>query len=184
MMSWMIGTTATLTCLAGIAGLFYSWRARQPKPRGLRTLGWALLLASIALWVLAQPVEFGVTFALLVPALLAWSLILLQAKRRLPGPDTELEQRGFRWPSAAALGRQLLVLLISVPLAAVASTLVSIAVTDWLPWQKVNSLVLGVLFAPVLWGAASYWACADSKRWRPALGLMVAGLLAATYLFL
>ncbi len=183
-MSWIFGTAATLTSLAGLGGLLYSWRARPPKPVALRSLGWALLVAALGLWLLAQPIEFAVTFALFVPALLAWGLILLRAQVRQPARDTKLEQRGFRWPALAALAKQLWLLLVSVPLAAVASALVSLAVTDWLPWERVNTLVLGVLVVPVLWGAASYWACADPKRWRPALTLLVVGLLAAAYLFL
>lgn len=183
-MSWIFGTAATLTSLAGLGGLLYSWRARPPKPVALRSLGWGLLVAALGLWLLAQPTEFAVTFALFVPALLAWGLILLRAQARQPARDTKLEQRGFRWPALAALARQLWLLLVSVPLAAVASALVSLAVTDWLPWERVNTLVLGVLLAPALWGAASYWACADPKRWRPALTLLIVGLLAAAYLFL
>lgn len=183
-MSWILGTTATLTGLAGIASLFYSWRARLPKPLAIRTLGWLLLCLSLAVWVWAQPVEFGVTFALFAPALLAWGLIYVAARHRHPSRDTKLEQRGFQWPKPDAFGYQLLMFVVSVPLAAVASALVTITVTSWLPWEPVNYLVLGVLIAPVVWGAASYWVCADPKLWRPTLTLLVAGLLAAAYLFL
>ncbi len=183
-MSWILGTTATLTGLAGIASLFYSWRARLPKPLAIRTLGWLLLCLSLAVWVWAQPVEFGVTFALFAPALLAWGLIYVAARHRHPSRDTKLEQRGFQWPKPGAFGYQLLMFVVSVPLAAVASALVTITVTSWLPWEPVNYLVLGVLIAPIVWGAASYWVCADPKLWRPTLTLLVAWLLAAAYLFL
>lgn len=183
-MTWMIGTLAALTSLAGVGSLLASWRLRAPKPAGLKPLGWALLVGALGLWLLAQPAEFAVVFALVVPALWAWLLIGWRASKHSLSRDTKLEQRGFEWPALSVLCRQLLKLLVCLPLAGLATALVSFTLTHWLPWEPVNQLVTGVLLMPVLWGAASYWSLADPRLWRPALTFTLLGAAAAAALFL
>lgn len=183
-MSWIMGTLATATGFAGVLGLFHSWRMPNPKPTHWRRLGWILLMLSLIFWLWAQPVEFAVCFALTVPALLVWLWITYASADRKPARDTKLEQRGFIWPRLTTLGRQLLKLLLSVPLAGLASALFSVAATNLLPWETVNRLVTGVLLMPVFWGLASYWVLADTRLWRPVLTLILIGTVSAAYLFL
>ena len=183
-MSWFIGTAATLTSFAGIAGLFYRWQMPSPKQRGLRRLGWALLIISAGLWIWAQPVEFGVTFALVVPALLAWLVIMVKAPPRREARPSSPERLGFRWPAPGALGKHIALFILTVPFAGLVGILLSFTFTDWLPWEAVNRLVMGVFLTPVIWGAASYWLTADTRLWRPLAALTLSGLLAALYLFL
>ncbi len=184
MMSWILGTLATATGFAGLLSLYRSWRLPAPKPTHWRRLGWILLMLSLIAWLWAQPVEFAVSFALTVPAVLAWLWISWASADRQPARDTKLEKRTLNWPRLTTLGQQLLKLAISVPLAGIISALFSFAVTDLLPWEPVNRLVTGVLMTPVFWGLASYWILADTRLWRPTLTLFLAGLLSAAYLFL
>ncbi|UZJ43989.1 hypothetical protein OOT55_15205 [Marinimicrobium sp. C6131] len=183
-MSWILGTLATATGFAGVLSLYRSWRLPLPKPTHWRRLGWILLVLSLIAWLWAQPAEFAVCFALTVPALLAWLWIGWASPDRQPARDTKLEQRTLNWPRLRVLGEQLLKLVISVPLAGLASALFSFAVTDLLPWEAVNRLVTGVLMMPVFWGLASYWVLADTRLWRPTLVLITTGALSAGYLFL
>lgn len=185
MSTWLLGLSASVLSLAGIAGLFHSWRQRSPKALWARRSGWVLLALSVVLWVWAHNPEFGVTFGLFVPALGAWLIIAASADSRPSngGAQTQPKQR-LKLPGLGPFAKQLLIFVLAIPLAAVATALVSIAVTDWLPWQRVNSLPLGILLMPVLWGLASYWVCADQRLFRPTLTLIIAGLIAAAYLFL
>ncbi|HKE93928.1 MAG TPA: hypothetical protein VKB34_06460, partial [Povalibacter sp.] len=97
-------------------------------------------------------------------------------------------QRDTPEESAPTAPRSLLrhagLLLVSVPLSAVAAALVSIAVAKWTPWTDLGEMVLAMILMPILWGCAAYWAIADSKMLRPAVSIAASALLSAALLYL
>ena len=89
-----------------------------------------------------------------------------------------------RLPGIRTMVYHVAIFLVAVPLAAVASTLVSIAVSSLLPWNEIDRAVLPLFAAPVIWGCVAFWTCADPKLWRPALGLIAFGGFSAAALFI
>lgn len=172
--------------VAGLACLFGSWQGRIPRRLRPRPLGWGLLVVSAWLCCRALGVEFGVSLALFAVSLIAWLFVAfnlehrrLRARReqRAPAaPDTA--QTSTPWAAHAGL------FVVAVPLAAVAATLLAVALSMMLPWQKVNATLLVVVLVPVLWGAAAYWACADARPLRPTLALLACTVVFAGVVYL
>lgn len=177
------GVLALLMGGAGMGLLFGSWRGFLARNLWPVTTGWLLLLLSIIPWSAALGAEFGVSVALLVVAVLAWVVVLFNIDTRPTNGRAPQTRNGFHWPQLNVLLHHGLRLILTIPVAAVVSILVSLTLTDWLPWQQVNRLVFATLWIPVVWGCAIYWLCADRKLLRPAASLFAAGALCAVYLY-
>lgn len=61
--------------------------------------------------------------------------------------------------------------------------LLTLGGTLYLPWQEADRLALTVLLIPFVWGVFSFWAAADPRLARPAIGLAVGGSLGGALLF-
>lgn len=163
---------------AGLLGLFGSWRNWNRFRRLGTLLGWVLLFLAGVIWARsAASAELGISYALL--ALTAWAWIFVGYNRQLrPVRDTVLPVASVSLPALSAILKQLLLLVAAVPLAGAAAMVFSTAVATLLPLNQGNALVLAMLLAPLLWGCAAYWQCADSKPMRPAITHLI--LLAAS----
>jgi hypothetical protein len=182
----MTGALATLCSLGGLALLYLSWRgtwpARSAPARLAAPAGWLLQVVAAVLWVQASNIEFGLAYALLVPALGAWALAVFNHEIRA-GRQRTTQSGQITLPGAGTLGRQTLRLLAAVPLSGAAAAVTSIALTTMLPWSQTSQLSTGMLVMPLLWGAASVWVCADPRPWRPVLALLIALLLSVLFLY-
>lgn len=180
------GALALLCGLSGLVLLYLSWRdtwaANSIQARLAVPGGWLLQLVAAALWVQASNMELGLAFALLVLPTGAWALVVLNREFR-SGRQPASRNGRISPPGAGTLGRQALRLLAAVPLAGVSSAFAAIALSSLLPWPRASQLSTGILVMPVLWGAASVWACADPRPWRPVLFLSIALLSAALFLY-
>jgi hypothetical protein len=171
---------------AGVACLHGSWQDRIAARWYPVPIGWALLLASAWAWALASGAEFGISVALLLPTVLAWLTIARNAQLRSSKPRSNRMRRPVKADSesktvteARTALAHLRLFLVSVPLAGVASTYVTIALCSLLPMAQGDQLVLALLVVPFAWGAAAYWALADSNWLRPALTILASGIVAA-----
>ncbi len=153
-----------------------------PGRRPAVAAGWLLLAISTVFWGLAAGAEFGIPYALLFVPLLAWIAVLINLEVRFK-KHKEQAAGTIVWPRGHTITQNLLLFLMSVPLAAVAATLVSVTLVRLLPWQELNQFVLAAFLMPVLWGCAAYWVCADSRMLRPALALAAAGGVSALILY-
>lgn len=165
-------TFALLLAVAGLACLFSSWRRLAiAKGRPVTFIGWLLLLLAVPFWRLALGLEFGLSYALLCSALLAWLTVFINYELR-QGRQREIASVTLQLPNGAALERHLLLFLLAVPLAGLASAFSTTAVMLLLPVQTGNALVATLLLLPIVWGAAACWVCADPKLQRPTLTLL------------
>ena len=163
---------ALLLAVAGIACLFSSWRRLAiVKGRSATLIGWLLLLLAIPFWSLALGLEFGLSYALLCSALLAWLTVFMNYELR-QGRQRDMTSVTLQLPNGTALGQHLLLFLLAVPLAGLASAFSTTAVLRLLPVQTGNALVATLLLLPIVWGAAACWVCADPKLHRPTLTLL------------
>ena len=163
---------ALLLAVAGIGCLFSSWRGLSiASGRPVALIGWLLLLLAIPFWSLALGLEFGLSYALLCSALLALLMAFINYELR-QGRQRDMVSVTLQLPNGAALGRHLLLFLLAVPLAGLASAFSTTAAMLILPVQTGNALVATLLLLPIVWGAAACWVCADPKLQRPTLTLL------------
>lgn len=171
--------------LAGVFCLFGSWKdwlAARLRPVAI---GWALLAVSLYFWSQASGAEFGITVALIVPGVIAWACVTYNAELRQQRNRTRnaKQQDPDQLPPAAARSwpRHVLLFAITVPVAAIASLMVSIAVSMLMPWTDLSEMLLATILLPIVWGCAAYWAVADGKLLRPASCILVGGAVAAVF---
>lgn len=167
----------------GVALLYASWRKRVQHKAVVLWSAWLLVAASIVLCGLATGPEFGPVIALLVLPMIAWLFVAANRHVR-SNSGRQQEPAPLNLPPLRALGRHAAIFLVSVPLAACASTLLVLGGTLYLPWQEIDRLALAVLLIPFVWGLFSFWASADPRLSRPTLGLAVGGSLGGLLLFL
>ena len=173
---------AAVLAAGGVALIFASWRRWIGGHRHAALFGWLALALSGVSWMLATGAEFGVTLALLVPSVVAWLLVFANRQRR-QGRRRDDPALDKPMRPTTVWSRHLLLFLVVVPFAAVASTLVSVAVSMLLPWQPVNAMLLVVIVMPVLWGGVAYWACADNRLLRPVAAMAMGALVSGAFIY-
>jgi hypothetical protein len=143
----------------------------------------ALAVASLIFWMKVGGPEFGSAFAMINAAIAAWLFVLTNAEVR---QKKELQQilTAASIPSIRSIARHSAIFLVAVPLAGVASTLASIAISGLLPWNEIDRAVFPLITVPIVWGCVAFWVCADPKLWRPTLSLFTCGGVSAAALFI
>lgn len=179
----LIIVLAIATGAAAIGILYARWR-KWTKFRGvLVVVSGALATVSLILWIEIGGPEYGSAYAVLNIVIAAWFFVLANVElRRNKGQQQARTAAGF--PDIRAMAHHVAIFLVAVPLAAIASTLISIAVSSLLPWNDIDRSVFPLFAMPVLWGCVAFWSCADPKLWRPALGLIAFGGFSAAALFI
>ncbi len=172
----------TVFALAGIGCLYSSWQRNTLNQRWLIPVGWLLLIVATIVWVFASGAEFGIAYGLMFSSVLAWLVIFFNAEIR-QNKHREKTATPIAAPGAKAVWRHVFLFAIAVPLSGAAALLFSVALTLVLPWKPVNEMVLAVFLMPVLWGLATYWACADEKVLRPALVLAACATASAILIY-
>lgn len=179
----MISTVAAYALgIAGVGCLYGSWKDRLAAQLRPTLLGWLLLIGSGYLAIQASGAEFGTTLIFTAPALVAWLMVaanleLRQSrvrKRKVTETAESVETDGTR-----SLSRHLLLFLMTVPVSAAAAVFVSVALARALPFSYLSHIAFAALFMPFAWGCAAYWVIADSKPARPAIAIVVLGLIGA-----
>ncbi|MCU4674003.1 hypothetical protein N7931_00010 [Catenovulum sp. 2E275] len=167
-------------------GLFYhAWQSNQIVFKRIAKLGaLALMFGALMLWVEQYGPELGTCYAVVAFSLQAWSWIYF-ARQRI---DKDIKRvslpfvGGLTQPRFAVCVNALIKAAACVGLSAVCAMLVTVVWTTTLSMSKVNQIALGIYTMPILWGAAAYWLCADSKLWRPVC--VLSGLSGLSYLFI
>ena len=179
--SMLVLAVATGAVAVGI--LYARWR-KWTKFRGvLLVVAGALAAASLIFWIKVGGPEYGSAFALINSAIVAWFFVLTNAEVR---QKKELQQvhTAARVPSIRSVARHCAIFLVAVPLAGVASTLASIAISGLLPWNEIDRAAFPLFATPIVWGCVAFWVCADPKLWRPTLSLLACGGVSAAALFI
>lgn len=178
----MLYTLLAIVCLlAAVALLFTSWRSAK----GLalcNTCGWLLIALALVLWSLSQGAEFGISFSLLLLPLIAWAIITVNRDNRIQKVRVQPRERLGR-PSIKAFFLHAWRLICCVLLSGLGSAFGFIGFATLLPLSPVNAIVLGVFVIPLVWGAAAYWLLADTKTWRPPVGILCIGAAGAAIIY-
>ena len=70
-----------------------------------------------------------------------------------------------------------------MPVAAVASALLAVAVSMALPMPVVDAMVTVIVLVPLLWGCAACWVCAESRLIRPAAAMLLSAVVGAAVIY-
>lgn len=171
------------TGAAAVGILYIRWRKWLAFKHVLIVAVGILTVASVIFWVKVGGTEFGPAYAVINIAIVAWFFVLANAEVR----QNKGRQQYFtaaKLPDIRSIARHGAIFLAAVPLAAVSSTLVSIAISGLLPWNEIDRTVFPLFATPVIWGCAAFWTCADPKLWRPTLSLLASGSCSAVALFM
>ncbi|MGH8167918.1 MAG: hypothetical protein ACREQ1_11805 [Woeseiaceae bacterium] len=167
----------------GVAALYASWRKRLQPKSVVIPAGWFLIALSFYLWMRVGGAEFGPVLAALQLSIVAWIFVLANRHVRRDNGRRQ-EPVSVQLPPFRAILRHAAIFLLAVPLAACSATLLTLAVSTLLPWNDVDRLAFSIVLMPLAWGALAYWACADSRLLRPALGLVAGGSLSVALLYI
>lgn len=173
---------AVLAAACGVGALYGSWSRRLRPAWVVNLIGWSLLTLSLVLWIRTAGAEYGPVFAILVLPVAAWLAVLSNTRVREPVQVRQQASLPAR-PELPAVIRHGALFVGAVPLAAIVSALLALAIVDLLPVHVVNKMALGVLAMPALWGLLAWWMCADPRPLRPAAALILGGVLCSLFLF-
>ena len=147
----MLSLTAGGFTLAALTAVYKSWRAQAPT---FLYLGLTLWLVSSVCWSFAQGWEFGVLYALCIPAILVWPFILLN-QTHLPQPKNVPQPRGFDFSGKTVMGNVANYVVVLGVLLAV-SVLLTLGLCALLPFSIAGKLATGTVLLPILWGLIVY----------------------------
>ena len=177
----MLLPAALLLTLTGVFSLYSSWRRREPSP--VRVIdGWLLLLLAVPLWVMLCGPEFGVAYALAVPALAAWGLISLRHQPLSASAGRALKGRVAEYPGTLRVLQALAQFLLVTAGFGLLGLLITNAVAGLLPFGMKMNLLLTLLIFPLLWASLTCWFLAGRRRWSSVTALLLASA-SAVYLF-
>lgn len=185
-MTWLPVLTlsgAAILLVATPILLARGWR-RGAQGRLPRAAGWLALLLAMALLGLTTGLETGVALALLVLPLPAWALIWW--RRTQPDPSRERAAPANRrakpratlnpWPMLART-------LIAVPVGLLAAVTLATQMS-YLAGDVTAGVMIALGVVVVAWASAAMWAFADTRLWRPAVGLLSVALVAGVPLWI
>lgn len=176
---WLLSLSALSSSALGLGLTYTGWRTRR---RGFSLAGCCVLVASIAFWVLTNGVEFGVSYALLIPGIIVWCFIA-RASTQLPAKPTALvtsvtldwDLRKF----CVQLGHTIVVLA----LCSITSVLVTVGVSFSAPLEQATQAAIAVFLLPTMWAALVFWYLAAQRRLPIVLGCLASsGICLAVFL--
>lgn len=177
----MVLAIATGTAAVGV--LYVRWRQWTMFSGVLIVVSGALATVSLIFWIKVGGPEYGSAYAVLNIVIVAWLVVLANTEVR-QNKERQQDLTPAKIPGVRSIAHHVSVFLVAVPLAAIASTLVSIAVASLLPWNEINRSVFPLFMTPVVWGCVAFWSCADPKLSRPAIGLIALGGFSAAALLI
>ncbi|TGD75712.1 hypothetical protein E4634_02195 [Mangrovimicrobium sediminis] len=175
--------TGVVLLAVGTAGLYWSWRRLRFAGAWLVTTSWLVIGMSLWAWCAGLGAEIGLAAGLLGLSLCGGALVALNLELRRRRALAEAAT-GRIEITPRSWGRHLLLFVVSVPLAGAAAIIGSVYLCRLLPWHPTNEMALAVFLAPVVWGLAAFWACADPRPARPALACLAFAALPAGLLYL
>ncbi|MBT80361.1 MAG: hypothetical protein CL587_08215 [Alteromonadaceae bacterium] len=157
--------------------LYVSWQKQH------RVWLWFSLLAfagSFFIWSRATGWETGSVFALCLPAIGVWPLILAN-RQTLPAPKNQPVPKPLSFVRREVLqhaGHYLVILIVLL----VVSLLSSLAVSLALPMKETGQLASCIVLLPVIWGLLGYHYFAVASKPKALALYTVLGALSAVYL--
>ena len=147
----MLTVAASGLTLAALATVYKSWRAQASAYLYAGLVVW---LVSAICWSYAQGWEFGVLYALCIPAIIVWPFIALN-QTYLPLPKNLPQPRALDF-SKKVLINNIVNYLVILVLLLVVSVLLTLGICAVLPFSIAGQLATGTVLLPILWGLIVY----------------------------
>ncbi|WP_334058261.1 hypothetical protein [Alteromonas sp. S005] len=157
----MLSVAAGGLTLAALVVVYKSWRKQASTYLYLGLVVW---LASAVCWSIAQGWEFGVLYALCIPAILVWPFIAFN-QTFLPQPKNVPQPRSFDFARDTVLANAANYFVVLVVLLVV-SVLITLGVCALLPFSIAGQLASGTVLLPVLWGLFVYHYLATAHKFK------------------
>ena len=157
----MLSITAGGLSLVALVAVYRSWRAQVSRYLYLGIVFW---LVSTVCWSYAQGWEFGLLYALCIPALLVWPFIAFN-QVQLPQPKNVPQPRRFDFSRGAVIANVTNHLVVMVILLVI-SVLITLGVCALLPFTIAGKLATATILLPVLWGLIVYHYLASSYKFK------------------
>ena len=171
----MIYILAIVLAGAGSFGLYKGWKTQRWV---YSVIGWLVIAFTFLLWNSVQGVEFGSIFAISLPALLVWLWIALERKYQAVKVIQKPHQ-ALPWHTKSVLSHTALVLYHLIFLM-ILSSVMCIALIDFLPVLRVTQIAIGIICLPIIWSLLSFWHLMSNKKLLTIiLNLMLLGGCAA-----
>lgn len=155
----MLSVAAGGLTFAALWVVYNSWRNQAST---YLYIGLTVWLVSAVCWSFAQGWEFGVLYALCIPAILVWPFIASN-QTQLPQPKNVPQPRGFDFSRGTVLGNIANYIVVLVVLLVV-SVLVTLGICALLPFSIAGKLATATVMLPVLWGLIVYHYLATSHK--------------------
>ncbi|WP_041713154.1 hypothetical protein [Paraglaciecola sp. T6c] len=175
----MILLLAIALGLLGCYVLYMSWKQHSTR---YALAGWGCLLATLPLLIVALGTEYGVVFALGLPALYVWLGILREQKTQMPSKHIVKADKSIQF-NANKLAKNSGYILYHLVLLMVVSSLLVIASLDILPLERPTQLVTGVIILPLVWSGLSFWHLSCENKRNPLIFSIFVSLASSLYLF-
>lgn len=157
----MLSITAGGLSLVALVAVYRSWRAQVSRYLYLGIVFW---LVSTVCWSYAQGWEFGLLYALCIPALLVWPFIAFN-QVQLPQPKNVPQPRRFDFSRGEVIANVTNYLVVMVILLVI-SVLITLGVCALLPFTIAGKLATATILLPVLWGLIVYHYLASSHKFK------------------
>ncbi|WDE10245.1 hypothetical protein [Thalassomonas haliotis] len=159
--------------LSGMLLLWTNWQKKQSSPWA-KIVGWTLVSLATPFWITAYGPEFGITFELIIIALFAWALIVinydLKPLKALPRSQINAKASSNK----KRIGAQVIAVIVLCP---IVSLCLSLAFGSLLPISLPDQLVVEALGFPIIWSLFAIWLCYTKKFWQLCTLLLVLSLV-------
>jgi Mn2+/Fe2+ NRAMP family transporter len=140
----------------GFSFMYLNWKSPDKETRLSNWVGWSLAFSSIALLVLSEGAEFGISYGLVGLAIIPLGIAFINVDIRKSHIQIR-ERRSFNFYSIknSAL-KNLAKFIIVIPVSLVFSLLALLLISGSTNYSEVNQLALVVLGFPFTWALVAY----------------------------
>ena len=171
-----------LASLVGIVGSYLVYSGWKTHSTRLAASGWVSLLATLPLWIAAQGIEYGVIYALSLPAFFVWLGIYQEQKWQGQTKTIQKDKTDWRWNGRKVLNNVGLVLYM-FPLLMIICGLISVSLVYLMPISDTNRVAIAIIAFPILWALFTYWYLVSANKQLPFAIQVIGATASGTYLF-
>lgn len=144
----------------GFSFVFLNWKAQDKEIRLSNWVGWSLALSSVALLILSEGIEFGITYGLFGIALIPLSLVLVNTEIRNKHRQNLNSANKRQNVNLSAIKKSLFKnvshFIMVVPVSFVFSLLALLLTSGLSGLPEINRLAVIILGLPLLWALIAY----------------------------
>ena len=165
---------ATALSAASVIILRAIWRKKSAYQLALSTSGWLIFLIGVIYWAEIKGWEIGLAYHFAIVSLVAWLIVTinLEVKPRIQEKQTTKALPPITMHPSKAIFK----FLIAGPVAGLSACIVLLALSELMPINQTNQLVITGICFPFLWGVLAVWVCAKRSFLKQTMSILSASL--------